>query len=353
MNKQSKNTPIVLSVFHLPVLVAVLAVAGLGTGSFMLDKAAGHGPNALAAVLSEENDREDSKDKEHSTSDNNKDTERQNGSANVGGTKEKEDSEDEKDSGDVKDSEKNKVFEEDKEEPDDSEEIAEVSSVTNADGTVTKTFKITDDGEVETKIITYDANGKIIKRENLNEDGSEEHEEEVVVSVVTNDDGTTTKTIKKTEDGKVEIKALTYDQNGKLIKKAVLNEDGTVKEEEIIGGDDKQKDDSAENDKEFEVTFKLGDDGTADPALSGIIKAQLEQEIETEGSLGTEVNKVELQIKTAQGTVKYEGTASKDEKLFGLFGIEIPVDIEVDPITGKILAVNQSFWLKILDFFSF
>ena len=87
-------------------------------------------------------------------------------------------------------------------------------------------------------------------------------------------------------------------------------------------------------------------------ALSKIIRAKLKQEIENEGRLGSAVNKVELEIKTTQGTLKYEGTASKDEKLFGIFGIQIPVDIEIDSITGKITSVNQSFWAKIIDFLS-
>jgi hypothetical protein len=45
-------------------------------------------------------------------------------------------------------------------------------------------------------------------------------------------------------------------------------------------------------------------------------------------------------------------STKKDEKLFGLFGVEVPFDLEVDPATGQIRTVKQSFWSKILDFFS-
>jgi hypothetical protein len=369
MQKFSKHKTITLGVFHLPILIALLAIAGVSAGTLAL-KDRGQNLKAKSAVLSEEdtkdsedtNKNEDAKDSEDSNtqeSDSQKDSEDSEDSnvehtANTGnrvtssgrGIENSGKIEDrESDSEEVKDPEEEKAHDE----LEKSEEMAEVSSVVNADGTVTKTFKKIDGDEIETKIVTYDANGKVIDTEELNEDGSEDTEKTVLISTVTNADGTVTKTFQKTEDGKVELTALTYDKDGNLIKKAKLNADGTVKEEELVG---EHEEDSGKSEDKFKLVFKPGLDGAVDPALSGIIKAKLEQEIETEGALGTSVNKVELEIKTAKGTIKYEGTALKDEKLFGLFGIEIPVDLVVDPITGKIISVNQSFWSKILDFFS-
>lgn len=233
------------------------------------------------------------------------------------------------------------------------EEKALVSSVTNEDGTITKTIKNVDGDEIETKIITYDATGKIINKVELNEDGSEDKEKVELVTTVTNEDGTITKTFKKSEGTKVEMKSLTYDANGVLIKKAELNSDGSIKEEEIINEDENDDLAEAENEDEFKVVFKPSVDGSVDPILSRIIGAKLEQEIENDERLGTTVNKVELEIKTVDGTIKYEGTAESTEKLLGVFDIQIASDIEVDPVTGKILSVNQSFWTKVVSFFSF
>lgn len=233
------------------------------------------------------------------------------------------------------------------------EEKALVSSVTNEDGTITKTIKNVDGDEIETKIITYDATGKIINKVELNEDGSEDKEKVELVTTVTNEDGTITKTFKKSEGSKVEMKSLTYDANGVLIKKAELNADGSIKEEEIVNEDENDDLAEAENEDEFKVVFKPSVDGSVDPILSKIIGAKLEQEIENDERLGTTVNKVELEIKTVDGTIKYEGTAESTEKLLGVFDIQIASDIEVDPVTGKILSVNQSFWTKVVSFFSF
>lgn len=128
-----------------------------------------------------------------------------------------------------------------------------------------------------------------------------ENEKSEIVSVVTNPDGTTTRIIKKIEDdGEVEMKSLTYDENGVLVKKAELNADGTIKEEEIIN--DERNSDSDDKD---------GD--------------ELENETET----------------------------LTQEKLFGIFNINTTEDVVVDPVTGEITSVNQSFWNKVISFFSF
>lgn len=284
MNKLSKKTSITLVVFHLPILVVLLVIAGLGVGSIALSKSkiASNKPVA-SAVLSDEDDRDEVNKPEDNDTENSDEDNRDQDSQKVktdDDEKEVEDKDDE-----------NKLQIEDKK--------AEVSSVTNADGTVTKTSKKVDGNEVKTIL-------------------------------------------------------LTYDQNGILIKKVKLNSDGTVKEEELIDKDTENEieDINQEEDNEFELTFKPSTNGAVDSALGNIIKAKLKQEIRNEDGLGVSVNKVELEVKTAQGTVKYKGTALKSEKLFGLFGVEVPVDLEIDPITGKIISINQGFWAKILDFFS-
>jgi|GEM_PF-3498771 len=241
------------------------------------------------------------------------------------------------------------------------EDKAVVSSVVNEDGTVTKTIKNVDGNEIETKIITYDAAGKILNKIKLNEDGSEDTEKVELVTTVTNEDGSITKTFKKSEGDNVEMRSLTYDASGVLIKKAELNSDGSIKEEEVINEDDdssvdnlaEDTTDETEVENEFKLVFKPLADGSVDPTLSKIISAKLEQEIENDSRLGTSVNKVELEIKTVDGVIKYEGTAESTEKLFGIFDVQISSDIEVDSVTGNITSVNQSFWTKVVNFLSF
>lgn len=379
MSRLPKHNSITLSVFSLPLLIALLAITALGARTFIANKGSIQSKLANGAVLSD-NDENDSDD--DSSGDSNDDGDREDGknddsdterdsNKSGGGSEEDydESDDDQKSDNDENDSEseledENNDLEDTDEdtnaedELEDSEETAMVSTITNSNGTITKTYKKTDGDEIKTKIVVFSATGKIISKTELKEDGSEDKSETKIVSMVTNPDGTITKIFKKTEGNRVETKSLTYDQNGRLIRKAELNADGSIKEEEIINRDEDESDESTEpdnegDDDEFELTFVSNNAGAVDPTLTKIIKAKLKQEIESEDGLGTSVNKVELEIKTAGGgALKYEGTALKAQKLFGIFGIEIPVDIVVDPITGKIVSVNESFWAKIADFFS-
>ena len=355
MNKLPKRTTITLSVLTLPIIIALLVVVGLG----VVTKNAVENKFANNAVLSDEDENKDESndDDEDKNEDEDKNDEKDRRDESQDDRDEQEektkDQEQNNDSDDDEEEiEESDDIEDSEDEFDDGEETAEVSTVTNEDGTVTKIYKKTDGDEIKTKIITYDASGKIISEKELKENGSEDKSETKIISSVINPDGTITKTFTKTEGTKIEMKSLTYDQNGKLIKKTKLNADGSIKEEELVSKNDDEDESDESEDDDFELTFISKAGATVNSALSRVIKAKLKQEIENNDRLGSKVNKVELEIKTTQGTLKYEGTASKNEKLFGIFGIQIPVDIEIDSITGKITSVNQSFWAKIIDFLS-
>ncbi len=300
MNKLPKRTTITLSVLTLPIIIALLVVVGLG----VVTKNAVENKFANNAVLSDEDENKD---------ESNDDDEDKNEDEDKNDEKDRRDeSQDDRD----EQEEKTKDQEQNNDSDDDEEEIEESDDIEDSEDEL-------DDGE-----------------------------ETVEISTVTNEDGTITKTFTKTEGTKIEMKSLTYDQNGKLIKKTKLNADGSIKEEELVSKNDDEDESDESEDDDFELTFISKAGATVNSALSRVIKAKLKQEIENNDRLGSKVNKVELEIKTTQGTLKYEGTASKNEKLFGIFGIQIPVDIEIDSITGKITSVNQSFWAKIIDFLS-
>lgn len=177
----------------------------------------------------------------------------------------------------------------------------------------------------------------------------EEDSKETVelISTVTNPDGTITKTFRKTEGDKVELKALTYDSNGVLIKKAELNLDGTIKEEELVNENDREdSEEPKETPNKLELVIKSDTENPLDSSTAMSIRESI-------NNLGQNFDKIELEAKTEDGKVKYEGTAINTEKLLGLFNVDISKNLEVDSTNGGVVSVNQDFWSKILDFFSF
>lgn len=375
-----KKSTITLNVFHLPLLILAAVVAIAGTGG-IIAKSNIFNNKASQQVLSDEDksedkeedksddnesDKDEDKNKSEESSSNkeednnheerksNNESKNKQNSINVTPTPQKvsdKDSENEKEMEDEKGTDEKEMAAEDELEQD--EDKVQITSVTNPDGTITKTFVKANGNKTETKIVTYSSTGKVVSEQEIDDEGNEVNDEVQVISSVTNADGTITKTFKKTQKNETEMWALTYDQSGKLIKKVELNADGSIKKEESVDSEHEAEQEDNNEDNSFELVFKSTGGNDIDPKLNTLIKAKLKQEIESEDNLGTTVNKLALEIKTENGTIKYEGTAAKAEKLFGLFGIEVPVDIVIDPITGKITSVNQSFWSKILDFFSY
>lgn len=345
-----RNTGLYLFSLHVPLILLLLLLVGVASGTILTAnrKSAKQHLSANNNVLGEEDekdsdDHESNDDKEDENSDDHEDNE----------DNDRED--DSKDSED-RETEDHEIKEEDRTES--------KRTTTTAPSRTTVTSKVENDD--------HDA----AEGDDLNEsdDDSKETEDDLgdvkehtIISTVTNVDGTITKTFKKTEDGETEMKALTYDANGKLIKKAELNADGTVKEEKLVGSESKDEDkskDEAENENEdnekedsdkdeFKLVYKPGSEQIESSTFGKLLKAKVKQEIEDDARLGSSVQKLEIEVKTEQGKIKYEGVASSTEKLFGLFNIEISKDVEIDPTTGEIVSVNQSFWSKILGFFSF
>ena len=316
MKKYSKKRSIFLRPVSFPLLfsLALAVLLVFGAVARTVSRA------SAQMVLSEDDERDDEKDSDDGEDDENNEDEN--------------DSEDRDD----EDGDENDVDLDDR--------PVLIKTVTNPDGTVTKTYQITDDGEVVTKTVTYDANGRVVSDDKEHEDGTKHEETTELISTKDNGDGTVTKTFKITDDdGDIEMKAITYDKDGKVIKIVELNPDGTVKEEEDVEEDDRDEDG-------HEIEFEYKNTSTSSPKLNNLIEAELEQEIETNSELGTTIDKVELEVKTVYGEYEYEGTTFKDGKFLGLFDVSIPVDLEIDPATGQIVSINQSFWSKLLDFFS-
>jgi len=327
--KNNKNKLSIINLIILPVLFLIMLL------SFGFVKAEASKGSLLSfnfsslwgSVLGEE-DEEDSEDRDD---------------------EESEDSDEREDDTDLDEEDRD---DEDVDDSDDEEDVeldekpVLINTVTNPDGTVTKTYQITDDGKVVTKTVTYDASGRVVSDDEENEDGTEHDETIELISTKDNGDGTITKIFKITDDdGDVEMKAITYDKDEKVIKIVELNPDGTVKEEKDIDEDDRDEDG-------HEIEFEYKSNDNTNPELNNLIEAELEQEIETNSELGTTINKVEINVKTVNGEYEYEGATFKGGKLFGIFDVSIPMGIEIDPATGQILSVNQTFWSKLLDFFS-
>jgi hypothetical protein len=170
------------------------------------------------SILGDKNEREVSSEKD--SEENNKDTENENNK--VSGEKDKEDKEDGENELDADEVDESKLG--------NSEKVEIISSTSNPDGTITKVIKITDeDGDVVTKTVVYDQFGKVIDREHMEKDEtSPEETREVISTSPVNEDGSYTQVIKITDDeGEVEMQEVTYDANGKIIKVQDIEDDGT------------------------------------------------------------------------------------------------------------------------------
>ena len=350
MIKSCRKNLISLYSVHLPILLAILGVSVIGLGT--VAKTVSN--QQRQAVLSEEDkdDSENDEDSNRESEDENDENDRENENENrsrpvyrVGTTYEVEE---------VDDENENEV-----EDADEQEKIQLVSTIKNADGTTTETFKITDGEEVTTIAKTYDVNGNLTKSMVLNPNGIlreeelDDEEKVALVSIVRGADGTTTKTYRITDEEEVEMRAVTYDTNGVQIKSVELNADGTPKQEDGDGDEVEDNDDNDRDEDGHEIEFEYKAKTAGAPTLNNLVEAKLEQEIETNSKLGTTVDKVELKIETVDGKYEYEGTTYKDGKLFGLFDVSIPVGIEIDPTTGRILSVSQTFWSKLLNIITF
>jgi hypothetical protein len=164
-----------------------------------------------------EDGEKDTEDSNKESESENKDTEDKNDVENE--EKDTKDSEDETDADEVEESKLG-----------DTEKVEVISSTSNPDGTVTKVIKITDDdGDVVIKTVVYDQFGEVIDREHMeDEESSPEETREVISTSEPNADGSYTQVIKITDDeGEVEMQEVTYDVNGKIIKVEDLEDDGT------------------------------------------------------------------------------------------------------------------------------
>lgn len=245
----------------------------------------------------------------------------------------KDDEEDKEDENEIEDKEdeEDKTEIEDEFDPEETMEILE--TINNPDGTVTKKVKITDeDGDIEIKLITYDKDGNIVKKEELDEDGTEHTEKVEILETTNNPDGTVTKKIKITEDdGDVEFKLITYDKDGKVIKEIELNSDGTVKDE----------------DEDEDMNEEIETEGSApSPEMILNLKNKL-----LESGIFDSIKK--LSLETDDGQVEIKVKLVKNEKLFGVFKIEVPYQVLYNTSTDTIVQKVQSIWARILDLITF
>jgi hypothetical protein len=98
-------------------------------------------------------------------------------------------------------------------------------------------------------------------------------------------------------------------------------------------------------------------DSTEISTQSAIPKINLEETIENNlknnSKLGESLQSVNLKPVLINGQEVLVGNALKSQKLFGLFKIEIPTEVEINSLSGEIISVNQNLWNSFLDFISF
>jgi len=83
------------------------------------------------------------------------------------------------------------------------------------------------------------------------------------------------------------------------------------------------------------------------------IQNLIKQNVISNPDLGTNLQNLNLTNTVQQGKEILEGTGLKTENLFGIFKIQIPVSVQINPITGEVITTNKSFWNIILDYLSF
>ena len=83
------------------------------------------------------------------------------------------------------------------------------------------------------------------------------------------------------------------------------------------------------------------------------LEETIENNLKNNSKLGEILQRVDLKPALINGQEVLVGNALKSQKLFGLFKIEIPAEVEIDSKSGEIISINQNLWNSFLDFISF
>lgn len=293
----------------------------------------------------------------------------------------KEDEEKERED-EKKEQEKEREREEEQEEEQKKEQEKNKSktreTIVSDDGTRTVIKKETEGNKVESEIKVYNAAGQLIEERKIKtEDGNE-----VKVEIKTRaGDGSKLSEIKfkQEDDGglKLEIKdeegtksRVRYDDKKAEVRVRSADSDD---ENEIEDDDLDQNDDTVirlgdeENEFEIEhgyqkakVKFPLTvDDDTGKVYVttgSGELKELTnmpDQIVEKISERNSSVVVKEMEIKEDGEELKYEISADKIEKLFGIVDVAVPMLMEYDPVTGEFKYSTSDFGSSLLDLLSF
>lgn len=311
-------------VFHLPVLLLIVAVFVLSTfiSSKLTNKVTkeqkASDAKELSYILGDDDESEDEDEDEDESKDGDSDDEDENKDENEDEDEDKEEDEENEDTDDL-DEDLNEIEEEDELEDEDTSKNKTEERVQNNDGTysIIKKELENDKTKIETK--TYDAFGKLLKEEKY--EGSDEG-----------------------------IESETEDSSGNKLKVRVEDNKILIKSEGVTGLDnfplflDKADGNIYVQTQNGEVKLGVMPQAILEKAESSDDIDSIEEiEIESDDDSGDDdTSKLEFRLK-----------ANKSEKLLGLFELEIPATVYYDAQTGEYLRSERSFINNILAFLSF
>ncbi|OGC76135.1 hypothetical protein A2619_02135 [candidate division WWE3 bacterium RIFOXYD1_FULL_39_9] len=386
MNKNlpKNNKSVTFYVLQLPIILLFLLMMAV-TGYFTVDSSAKlASPTTLSSVLGDD-DEEDDNSGESEDDDEDDEEDDNSGDDNDSDDDEDEDRDEENEENDDSDSDDNDIEDEDEDEfeneledesddddedeleseleDEDEREFETKQVIQNADGTRTEITRKVKGNEIKIEVITYGIFGNKIKEEKFEQDEDGQQEAKVKIYTLNGEQASELKL--KTEDGKLELKVkegspefskIEYDPND---EKLLISTEGQDGESDFAG---KLSIKASGN------TFRITRSGigveslfpmTVDPDTGQIFVNTPAGDVELKAMPDTVVEKAQLSsvdtvnLEDVDGEVKYVLSGERSERLFGVFKMQIPMELTFDPSTGELLDTTQSIFIKVLDIFSF
>ncbi len=244
--------------------------------------------------------------------------------------------------------------------------------VQNPDGTVTEIIREREkDGTIEVKYILRDKDGNILEKREGEYDPKEGEEE---MKVTTYDVyGKKLREVKiETQDGKVVEVKVKEDSGASRVKYDVESRTLEIRSRGTYKGDEE-----AEETYDKVIIRAVGDDFVLTRKGAGVkVNYPLTVDNET-GDISVKTPIGEVTLKAMPDTIvqtvrdrngldvvesvdlvsdnglQYVVSGKRQEKLLGLFDVEIPLEVKFDAATGTFRSVEQGFWSKALDLLSF
>ncbi len=99
------------------------------------------------------------------------------------------------------------------------------------------------------------------------------------------------------------------------------------------------------------IDIKVNGANLSNPSVLNKMRVEINKELKSIPGVEGKITKVELKESVENG--EYKGIVAKEEKMFGLFNISVPVEVSVDSDTGEVKIEEPSVWAKILDAVSY